>query len=69
MKNTTMTLEDVQRALHAQDRELLTAYDALIREAEGRLIVLPSAKLACLHETCAVQTASTASTTNGGLRC
>jgi hypothetical protein len=70
MKKPTTTLQDVQRIIEDQDRDLEAAYRTLVEESGGRAIALPAAALDRLRNACSAQPISgAAAELSTGIRC
>jgi hypothetical protein len=70
MTKPAMTLQDIQRALEAQDRDLQAACRALIDQNGNPSVALPVRAFERFHEACGLrQRPSGAPITTSGIRC
>ncbi len=71
MKKPTTTLQDVQRIMEDQDRDLEAAYRTLVEESGGRGIALPARALERLRDACspAQPVPGAAAELSTGIRC
>jgi hypothetical protein len=70
MRKPAMTLQDIERALEEQDRDLHAAYRTLTDQSGAPPIALPAGAIERLHEACGVQRRSGgAPIPASGIRC
>jgi hypothetical protein len=69
MASSTTTLEDVERTLESQDRELETAYAALMAASRGQPLPLSAELVERFERACRTGAPKTTAGPPAGIRC